>query len=76
MGNADPRIRLPLPPLHCQLTHTQSPTTIQRQSCRSEYLARLADLQEPNLRIDDCRGFLYRVGFVYTAFLYFVVRSR
>ena len=59
MGNANPRVPLPLPPLHCQPAHPQSSTTVQRQQRRPEHLARLAHLQEPSLRIDDRGGLLH-----------------
>lgn len=74
MGNAVPRLRLPLPALRRQPPYTQPLTTIQRQSCRPKHLARLADLQEPSLCVDDSGGLLYRVGAVHTAFLHLLVR--
>ena len=74
MGNANPRIHLPLPPLHCQPAHPQSSPTIQRQQRRPEHLARLADLQEPSLRIDDRGGLLHRMGALHTPFLRVIVR--
>ena len=76
MGNADSRIPLPLPPLHRQPAHSRSPTKIQGQPGRSEHLARLADLQEPSLLVDNHRGLLHRVGSLHTALLHFIVRSR
>ena len=75
MGNADPRIPFPLPPLHRQPAHSRAPTGIQGQPGRSEHLARLADLQEPSLLVDNRRGLLYRVGSPHTALLHLIVRS-
>ena len=75
MGHADPRVRLPLPPVRRQSAHPQPPPTIQRQSRRAKHLARLAHLQEPSLRVDDRRGLLYRVGPLHTAILHLVIRS-
>ena len=75
MGNADPRIPLTLPPFHRQFAHSRSPTDIQGQPGRSEHLARLADLQEPSLLVDNRGGLLHRVGSLHTALLHLLVRS-